>query len=90
MPQKSDKSAKVVVYTTPNCQHCRQVKQWLLKHEIPFLDFNVSKPGKIQKQFFRLGGRSVPMLVIGDKLLNGFDPQELKKTLITQGLMPGS
>jgi len=82
-----NKTAKVVLYTTLNCPHCQHAKRWFKKNNIPFLDFNVAKPGKIQKQFFQLGGRSVPLIVIGDQQLRGFNPQTLKTVLTDLGLM---
>jgi glutaredoxin len=85
---KPDRSKKVVIYTTQNCPHCKHAKHWLKKNRIPFLDFNVGKPGKIQKQFFQMGGRSVPLIVIGDQTLSGFNPGQLKKLLAKKGLLP--
>ncbi len=85
---KPDRSPKVVIYTTQNCPHCKHAKHWLKKNRIPFLDFNVGKPGKIQKQFFQMGGRSVPLIVIGDQTLSGFNPGQLKKLLAKKGLLP--
>ena len=83
-----NKSVKVVIYTTLNCPHCRHAKRWFHKNNIPFLDFNVGKPGKIQRQFFQLGGRSVPLIVIGDQHLAGFNPQQIKAVLTELGLLP--
>ncbi|MGD8587959.1 MAG: glutaredoxin family protein [Chromatiales bacterium] len=80
------KTAKVVLYTTLNCPHCQNAKRWFNKNNIPFLDFNVGKPGMIQKQFFQLGGRSVPLIVIGDQQLRGFDPKRLTAVLTEYGL----
>lgn len=86
----NNKTAKVVLYTTLHCPHCQHAKRWFHKNNIPFLDFNVGKPGKIQKQFFQMGARSVPLIVIGDQQLNGFDPQQLKSVLFAAGLLPSS
>jgi glutaredoxin len=77
---------RVVLYSTLNCPHCRHAKAWLKKNNIPFLDFNVAKPGKIQKQFFAIGGRSVPLFVIGKEQIAGFNPQQLLEALKRQGL----
>ena len=83
----NNKKAKIVLYTTLNCPHCLYAKRWLKKNNIPFLDFNVAKPGRIQKQFFQLGGKSVPLIVIGDQQLRGFNPQLLKSVLSELGLL---
>jgi glutaredoxin len=81
------KTARVVIYTTLKCPHCQHLKRWLKKNQVPFLDFNVAKPGKMQKRFFELGGQSVPMIVIGDRQFVGFNPNQLKSVLEQEGVM---
>jgi len=81
------KTARVVIYTTLKCPHCQHLKRWLKKNQIPFLDFNVAKPGKMQKRFFEMGGQSVPMIVIGDRQYVGFNPNQLKTVLEEEGLI---
>jgi len=88
MPKPSKKSARVVIYTTQHCPHCQHAKRWLKKNNIAFLDFNVAKPGKIQKNFFQMGGRSVPLIVVGEEKLTGFNPRQLKNLLTKAGLLP--
>jgi len=85
--RQKQKAARVVIYTTLRCPHCQQLKRWLKKNEIPFLDFNVGKPGKMQKQFFDLGGKSVPLIVLGDQRFTGFNPSQLKSALESEGLL---
>jgi glutaredoxin len=86
--QRHSRKAKVVLYSTQHCPHCQHAKRWLKENNIPFLDFNVAKPGKIQKQFFALGGHSVPLFVIGDYQLSGFNLRQIKSVLTKMGLLP--
>ncbi|MEJ2403517.1 MAG: glutaredoxin domain-containing protein [Candidatus Thiodiazotropha sp.] len=87
MIQHKTKTNRVVIYTTLKCPHCVHLKRWLKKNNVPFLDFNVAKPGKIQKKFFEIGGRTVPLIVIGDRFFEGFNPNQLKNVLELEGLM---
>ena len=87
MSHPNIKTTRVVIYTTLRCPHCQHLKRWLKKNNVPFLDFNVAKPGKIQKKFFEIGGQSVPLIVLGDQKFEGFNPNQLKKALETEGLM---
>ena len=87
MNYKDKKSAKVVIYTTLHCPHCLHAKKWFKKNNITFLDFNVGKPGKIQKQFFLMGGRTVPLIVIGNQQFSGFNPRLIKAALSKEGLL---
>ena len=81
------KTSRVVIYTTLRCPHCQHLKRWLKKNQIPFLDFNVGKPGKMQKRFFELGGQSVPLIVVGNQTFTGFNPNLLKSALELEGLL---
>jgi glutaredoxin len=85
--QLKQKTARVVIYTTLKCPHCQHLKRWLKRNQVPFLDFNVAKPGKMQKRFFELGGQSVPMIVIGKQQFVGFNPNQLKSVLEDEGLL---
>jgi glutaredoxin 3 len=85
--QLKQKTARVVIYTTLKCPHCQHLKRWLKRNQVPFLDFNVAQPGKMQKRFFELGGQSVPMIVIGNQQFVGFNPNQLKSVLEDEGLL---
>ncbi|MET0027520.1 MAG: glutaredoxin domain-containing protein [Candidatus Thiodiazotropha sp.] len=87
MTQQNPKTTRVVIYTTLKCPHCLHLKRWLKKNNVPFLDFNVANPGKIQKKFFEIGGRTVPLIVVGDQSFEGFNPNQLKNVLELEGLM---
>ncbi len=87
MTQQNPKTTRVVIYTTLKCPHCQHLKRWLKKNHVPFLDFNVANPGKIQKKFFEIGGRTVPLIVVGDQSFEGFNPNQLKNVLELEGLM---
>ncbi|MBV2120150.1 MAG: NrdH-redoxin [Candidatus Thiodiazotropha sp. 'RUGA'] len=87
MTTQNNKAARVVIYTTLRCPHCLHLKRWLKRNNVPFLDFNVAKPGKIQKKFFEIGGKSVPLILVGDEKFEGFNPNRLKKALELEGLM---
>ncbi len=87
MTNLKNKAARVVIYTTLRCPHCVHLKRWLKRNDVPFLDFNVAKPGKIQKKFFEIGGQSVPLILVGEQKFEGFNPNQLKKALELEGLM---
>ncbi|MCU7815103.1 MAG: NrdH-redoxin [Candidatus Thiodiazotropha sp. (ex Lucinoma kastoroae)] len=87
MSELNIKIARVVIYTTLRCPHCQHLKRWLKKNKVPFLDFNVGKPGKMQKKFFEIGGQSVPLILIGEQQFVGFIPNQLKNALLEEGLI---
>jgi len=62
---------RVVLYTTDKCPHCQTAKRYLEQQNISFRLCNIKTP-KGQKEFATTRLRGVPVLKIGDQLLNGF------------------
>jgi glutaredoxin len=60
------------------CPHCQTAKRYLDEQKIPYRLCNVQSP-KGRKEFASLGMRGVPVLKIGDQVLNGFSIKEFKK-----------
>lgn len=62
---------RVVLYTMEKCPHCQTAKRYLEQQGIAFRLCNV-KTAKGQKEFAATRLRGVPVLKVGDQLLNGF------------------
>ncbi len=62
---------KVVLYTMNKCPHCDTAKKYLDQQGISYRLCNVQTP-KGQKEFAKLRLRGVPVVKIGDQVLNGF------------------
>lgn len=62
---------RVVLYTTDKCPHCQTAKRYLEQQGIAFRLCNI-KTAKGQKEFAATGLCGVPVLKVGDQLLNGF------------------
>ncbi|MBL4942265.1 MAG: glutaredoxin family protein [Colwellia sp.] len=69
---------RIVLYTMAKCPHCQSAKRYLDEQKIPYRLCNVKTP-KGQKEFSVTGLRGVPVLKIGDKLLNGFSVKAFNK-----------
>ena len=62
---------RVVLYSMDKCPHCQTAKRYLEQQGITFRLCNI-KTAKGQKEFATTGFRGVPVLKVGDQLLNGF------------------
>lgn len=71
---------RVVLYSMNNCPHCQTAKRYLEQKNIPFRLCNVKTPAG-QKEFSKLGMRGVPVLKIGDQILNGFNVKSVNQLL---------
>lgn len=73
---------RVTVYSTPTCPYCHQVKQYLQTRGISFDDRDVSRDAAAAEEMVRLSGqRGVPVILIGDQVVVGFDRARLDAIL---------
>jgi alkyl hydroperoxide reductase subunit F len=69
---------KVTVYSTKNCPYCRMAKAFLDKHGVPFDGIDVGEDPDAAKKMIDLSGqRGVPVIVVDDEVIIGFDSQKL-------------
>jgi glutaredoxin len=66
---------QVVIYTAPACAHCQRAKRFLRESGIPFREMDVTASQRARKQLQSLGARGVPVLLVGAKRMDGFDPK---------------
>jgi len=73
MPAKS-KVKEIKVYSTPTCPWCHKAKDYLKSKGVAFKDIDVSKDDKAAEEMFnRTGQLGVPVIIIGEKVIVGFD-----------------
>jgi alkyl hydroperoxide reductase subunit F len=69
---------KVTVYSTKNCPYCRMAKAFLDKHGVPYDSIDVGENTDAAKKMIALSGqRGVPVIIVDDEVIIGFDSQKL-------------
>jgi glutaredoxin 3 len=64
---------KVIVYSSPQCNDCKALKDFLSARGIVFIDKNVADDKSAREELAGKYGRmATPTLVIGDKMFLGF------------------
>lgn len=69
---------RVVLFSMNRCPHCQTAKRYLDENNIPYRLCDVKSP-KGSKEFSMTGFRGVPVLKVGDQLLNGFSIKDFQK-----------
>lgn len=80
-----DANIRVVVYGTETCPYCIQARAYLRERAIPFIDRDVDNSDQGQRDFAVLGKRVVPVILVGDRLLTGFNKKHLDAALAKVG-----
>ena len=76
-------SAKnVVVYSLPTWPECKRTKEYLSEKGFSYIDQDVSEgKQKLMEVFKKSGQLSVPVILVDDSMLVGFNKSELDKLL---------
>ena len=74
--------AKVLVYSTPTCPYCKMAKQFLVENNIEFEAIDVStNQAAAQEMISKSGQMGVPVFIIDEQVIVGFDKGKIKKLL---------
>lgn len=69
---------RVTVYSTQNCPYCKMAKAFLDKHGVPYESIDVGADALAAKKMIELSGqRGVPVIVVDEEVIIGFDAQRL-------------
>ncbi len=72
---------EVVVFSTVRCGYCVRAKAFLDKHKIKYTNIDINKSSEGRKRYKKLNGRGVPLILVGDKQIRGFNKTALIKAL---------
>ena len=75
------KQKEVVMYTTSICPVCKMAKAYFERKGVAYREINVEDSQENYEEFKRLGGNGVPLIIVGDKKMEGFNEQALDEML---------
>ncbi len=87
----SNANINATLYTIPDCASCEDVRDFLKLRGINMVDNDVSEDIELQNELKGLIGKlSVPVVVIGDATIVGYDREQLISALSNAGYVePG-
>ena len=73
---------KVTIYSTPTCHFCHMAKDYFTSKGVAYEDFDVSSNLEKRKEMVDKSGQmGVPVIVMGDKLVVGFNKSKIMEIL---------
>ena len=73
---------KVKIYSTPTCVYCNMAKQFFKEKGVKYEEYDVAADLKKRKEMVDISGQmGVPVIVIGEDVMVGFDKQALSMSL---------
>jgi glutaredoxin len=72
----------VVIYTTPTCGYCMQVKNYLARRGVSYVERDLSRdPGAAQEMYRLTGQQGVPVTVIDGQVVLGANMPQIDQLL---------
>ncbi len=72
----------VTIYSTPTCHFCQMTKDFLGEKGIAYTNYDVAHDlEKRQEMIQKSGQMGVPVIMVGDELIVGFDKERLQSAL---------
>ncbi|MCB9771282.1 MAG: hypothetical protein H6754_01835 [Candidatus Omnitrophica bacterium] len=65
---------KVVVYMTSWCGYCRKMTAFLKQNGIAYTAHDIEKNDMAKKMYQKYGGQGVPLVIVGEKVIRGYNP----------------
>ncbi|MDH3637473.1 MAG: DUF4124 domain-containing protein [Gammaproteobacteria bacterium] len=70
---------EIVMYSAAWCAVCKKTKRYFEKNGILFVEYDIETSEQGKRDYRKLGGRGVPIILVGDKRLNGFSAAAFEK-----------
>ena len=75
---------KLKVFCTPFCPKCSELLAYLNKRKVNYVSFDIDRDDNARKEVIKIVGNDdvesldkLPIVVVGDKVLYGFDKKEI-------------
>lgn len=72
----------VKLFYSESCEYCRRLKDYLDENRIDYILMNVDNSDDNAYELIRLTNQTtLPVIIIGDRLICGFDIEKIKKEI---------
>lgn len=73
---------KIKVFSTPACPYCQQAKEYLKSKNVSFESVDLAANPDAAQEMIKISGQmSVPVIIIGEDIVVGFDKDKLESLL---------
>jgi len=72
----------VTIYSTPTCTYCNMAKEFFKNNNVAYTEYNVADDVEKRTEMVEKSGQmGVPVIVIDEETMIGFDESRLKELL---------
>lgn len=77
--------APVVLLSTAWCGYCSKLRNDLALWGVSHAEFDVEATAEGRSAYHLVGGRGVPILLVGDKVVHGYAPERARELIAAAG-----
>jgi mycoredoxin len=80
-----DPSVVVMLFGTSTCSYCKAARTFFAGRNIAFSDFVIDQSTDAQRRFATLHSEVVPVVIVGERKIIGWQPQVVQEALLLVG-----
>jgi len=80
-PPAAAPAGPVVMYATSWCPYCAKARAYFSRNGIAYTEYDIEKSATANAEFKRLGGRGVPLILVGRETMRGFSDEGMDALL---------
>jgi len=77
--QQVKERKRVLMYSAAWCGVCKRAKRYFSNKKIPYQEKDIDKSRQARQAFIKLGGKGVPLILVGKRQLSGFSPASFEQ-----------
>lgn len=74
-------SERVILFSATWCGYCDRLRADLKSRHVAFAERDVESSAAVHKAWKLLGGRGVPVTLVGDTIIHGYQPERVRAAL---------
>ena len=71
----------VIMYSTKWCPYCHRARAYFERHSIDYVEYDIEASAENLAKFRELGGRGLPLILVGDRRMEGFSARSFDRLL---------
>lgn len=74
-------AADVIIYSTSWCPYCAKTRDFFDSASIPYTEHDIERSPSAMREYQALSGRGVPVIRVGDTVIQGYDPAAIRTAI---------
>ncbi len=77
---------QVTMLSATWCRYCTKARNWLVERDVSYCEYDIERSATGAARYAAGQIKAIPQIFIADRLIVGFDEEELKRALAAQAL----